>query len=121
MGDWILFEESIYANLCDLNISDAEKWVETSILIPEEHQNIDTNPKIRVILELVMNALQFSVNNRLSYPSAAILVDAIKTELNFINSSENKSDQDSCKQRFLEAVSCIELVYIVLIWLDSKI
>lgn len=99
-----MFEESIYANLCDINVGDAEKWVETSILVPEEHQNIDNNPKIRVVLELVMNALQFSVSNRLSYPSAAILVDAIRTELNFINTSENTSDQQSCKQRFLETV-----------------
>lgn len=112
-----MFEESIYASLCDLNISDAERWVETTILIPEEHANIDSNPRIRVVLELVMNALQFCVNNRLSYQSAAILVDAIRAELNFISNSENKSEQESCKQRFLEAVS-IYLCVISLILLQ---
>jgi hypothetical protein len=105
MNKVIEFNEEIFSRLTDESLTDIEKWEET-VLISKECGSVENNPKLRVILELIYHALQFSLDSGLKYPTTAILMDAIQNELYcMLQNIESDISEDGCKMRYLDIVS----------------
>ena len=100
----IEFNEDIYSRLCDENLTEIEKWEET-VLIKKECGTVETNPKLRVMLELIYHALQYSVSLSLTFATTSVLMEAVQNELICIlNNSESVISEEGCKQRYMEVV-----------------
>ncbi len=104
MDKIIEFDESIYMRLCDDNLSDIEKWEET-VLIAPACGTIENNPKLRVVLELIYHALQFSVSNNLKFSTTVVLMEAIQSELFCLMQNDGSViNETGCKERYVEVV-----------------